>query len=158
MCAGERSSSTRLFRHSLWQGNSIANSSRRNRLCLFAPGTPAVTQRRINLESGDQMSPRCCRIWKKHKTASDSSTRSHRVRWHAVSIVTTPASCHTARALRRVRFLSNEAPHTVDGLQRRCVLSLCVQALFRFGLFAFLITAAPGVELERSATFCAPTN
>jgi hypothetical protein len=30
--------------------------------------------------------------------------------------------------------------------------------VFRFGLFAFLITAAPGVELERSATFYAPTN
>jgi hypothetical protein len=28
---------------------------------------------------------------------------------------------------------------------------------FRFRLFAFLITAAPGVELERSATFYAPT-
>ena len=30
--------------------------------------------------------------------------------WHAVSIVTTPSSCHTARELRAVRFLSNEAP------------------------------------------------
>jgi hypothetical protein len=79
-------------------------------------------------------------------------------------------------------------------MQRRCHLSLCVQALcgsrggrrvglkisrdcddrilerrngdnsaagatrtFRFRLFAFLITAAPGVQLERSATFYAPT-
>ena len=30
--------------------------------------------------------------------------------WHAVSIATTPSSCHTARELRTVRFLSAEAP------------------------------------------------
>jgi hypothetical protein len=30
--------------------------------------------------------------------------------WHAVSIVATPASCRTARALRGIRFLSSEAP------------------------------------------------
>src|SRR5580704_6485477 len=49
-------------------------------------------------------------MWKKDKTP-ESSTGFHRVRWHAVSIVTTQASCHTARALRGIRFLSNEAPH-----------------------------------------------
>src|SRR5271165_4705517 len=35
---------------------------------------------------------------------------SERTRWHTVSIVTTQASCHTARALRGIRFLSDEAP------------------------------------------------
>src|SRR5277367_1965402 len=48
---------------------------------------------------------------KKQKTGSESRSGFQRVRWHAVSIVTTPASCHTARALRGIRFLSPEAPH-----------------------------------------------
>jgi hypothetical protein len=38
----------------------------------------------------------------------DSSRRSRP--WHAVSIVATPASCETARALGATRFLSAEAP------------------------------------------------
>jgi hypothetical protein len=45
-------------------------------------------------------------MWKKHRTGASSGNL-----WHAVSIVTTNASCRTARALRGVRFLSNEAPH-----------------------------------------------
>src|ERR1700679_3682829 len=47
-------------------------------------------------------------MWKKHKAPESGFER---VRWHAVSILTPPASCQTARALRGVRFLSNEAPH-----------------------------------------------
>src|ERR1700722_17538543 len=50
-------------------------------------------------------------MWKNHKTGSESSTGLRRVRWHAVSIVTTQASCPPARALRGTRFLSDEAPH-----------------------------------------------
>jgi hypothetical protein len=49
--------------------------------------------------------------WKKQKTEPELRAGFQRVRWHAVSIVTTQASCHTARALRGMRFLSNEAPH-----------------------------------------------
>ena len=52
-------------------------------------------------------------MWKKHRigTSSGSSSGSdRRSPWHAVSIVTTNASCHTARALRGIRFLAEEAP------------------------------------------------
>jgi hypothetical protein len=45
-----------------------------------------------------------------HLTIFRLSYRQMRSPWHSVSIVTTPASCHTARALRGVRFLSAEAP------------------------------------------------
>src|SRR3984957_20988408 len=51
-------------------------------------------------------------MWKKHRTgASSGKSGSDRPSpWHAVSIVTTNASCHTARAMRSIRFLSHEAP------------------------------------------------
>src|ERR1700723_533081 len=49
--------------------------------------------------------------WKKQDTRPESRVGFHRVQWQAVSIVTTHASCHTARALRGIRFLPNEAPH-----------------------------------------------
>src|ERR1700722_12169547 len=49
-------------------------------------------------------------MWKKQKTGLAPLTGTHRAQWHAVSIVTTQASCHTARALRGIRFLSQKAP------------------------------------------------
>src|ERR1700722_11033605 len=50
-------------------------------------------------------------MWKKHKTGLAPLTGTQRAQWHAVSIVTTQASCHAARALRGIRFLSQDAPH-----------------------------------------------
>jgi len=52
-------------------------------------------------------------MWKRHRTGASSGSTSdsdRRSPWHAVSIVATKASCHTARALRGIRFLSHEAP------------------------------------------------
>jgi hypothetical protein len=52
-------------------------------------------------------------MWKKHRTRPSGESTSGTgggSPWHAVSIVTTNSSCHTARALRAIRFLSHEAP------------------------------------------------
>src|ERR1700678_3291515 len=50
-------------------------------------------------------------MWKKRQTGTPpSDTGSHRSLWHAVSIVTTAASCRMARGLGTIRFLAKDAP------------------------------------------------